>query len=109
MELDDKVCYCFRVSKRKLINFTRQTQPSRPSQLADCFGAGTGCGWCIPFLIRLHEEVMGQKEKVEPQLFEGSAENYEQLRAQYRDQIKSGSQQKNQHGGEASSSGTDEV
>ncbi|MEE2857516.1 MAG: (2Fe-2S)-binding protein, partial [Planctomycetota bacterium] len=83
MELDDKVCYCFRVSKRKLINFTRQTQPSRPSQLADCFGAGTGCGWCIPFLIRLHEEVMGQQEKVEPQLFEGSAGDYEQMRSQY--------------------------
>ena len=98
MELDDKVCYCFRVSKRKLINFTRQTQPSRPSQLADCFGAGTGCGWCIPFLIRLHEEVMGQQEKMEPQLFEGSAGDYEQMRSQYQDQVKSGTQQKNQHG-----------
>lgn len=98
MELDDKVCYCFHVSKRKLINFTRQTQPSRPSQLADCFGAGTGCGWCIPFLISLHEEVMGQQEKTEPQLFEGSAGEYEQMRLNYQQQVKSGDQQKNQHG-----------
>ncbi|MGE4601629.1 MAG: (2Fe-2S)-binding protein [Planctomycetota bacterium] len=105
MELDDKVCYCFRVSKRKLINFTRQTQPSRPSQLADCFGAGTGCGWCIPFLIRLHEEVMGQQEKTEPQLFEGSTEDYEQMRLNYQQQVKSGDHQKNQHGSGANIDG----
>ena len=105
MELDDKVCYCFHVSKRKLINFTRQTQPSRPSQLADCFGAGTGCGWCIPFLIRLHEEVMGQQEKTEPQLFEGSTEDYEQMRLNYQQQVKSGDHQKNQHGSGANIDG----
>ena len=109
MELDDKVCYCFRVSKRKLVNFTRQTKPSRPSQLSECFGAGTGCGWCIPFLIRLHEQVMSEQEKVEPQLFAGNAEEYEQMRAQYRDQIKDGSQQKNRHGGGASSVENDDL
>ncbi|MGE4620243.1 MAG: (2Fe-2S)-binding protein [Planctomycetota bacterium] len=103
MELDDKVCYCFRVSKRKLINFTRQTQPSRPSQLSECFGAGTGCGWCIPFLIRIHEQVMvNEVEKEQLELFEGSAEEYEQLRSTYQKDVKSGEQQKNRHGSAAS-------
>ncbi|MEC9477242.1 MAG: (2Fe-2S)-binding protein [Planctomycetota bacterium] len=109
MELDDKICYCFRVSKRKLVNFTRQTQPSRPSQLSECFGAGTGCGWCIPFLIRLHQQVMTEQEKVEPVLFDGSSEDYEQLRAQYREQVKSGSQQKNRHGGSTSPDESDDL
>ena len=103
MELDDKVCYCFRVSKRKLINFTRQTQPSRASQLSECFGAGTGCGWCIPFLIRIHEQVMvNEVEKEQLELFEGSAEEYEQLRSTYQKDVKSGEQQKNRHGSAAS-------
>ncbi|HSQ56130.1 MAG TPA: (2Fe-2S)-binding protein [Gemmata sp.] len=50
MNLDDKVCYCFHVSRRKLVNFVRQHQPKVASQLSECGGAGTGCGWCIPFL-----------------------------------------------------------
>lgn len=50
MELDDTVCYCFHVSKRKIVNFIRIHQPRVPSQLAECGGAGTGCGWCVPFL-----------------------------------------------------------
>lgn len=108
MELDDKVCYCFRVSKRKLVNFTRQTKPSRPSQLSECFGAGTGCGWCIPFLIRLHEQVMSESERAEPKLFEGSAEEYEKLRTQYRDEVKAGTQEKNRHGGGTSSNESDD-
>jgi bacterioferritin-associated ferredoxin len=27
-----------------------------PSQLSECYGAGTGCGWCRPFLKRLMEQ-----------------------------------------------------
>ena len=49
MDLDAKVCYCFHVSRRKLINFIRITRPRVPSQLAECGGAGSGCGWCISF------------------------------------------------------------
>jgi len=55
MNLDDKICYCFHVTRRKLVNFLRQTQPRVASQLSQCGGAGTGCGWCIPFLKQLHE------------------------------------------------------
>ena len=65
MELDDQVCYCFHVSMRKLVNFTRQTKPVKASQLSECFGAGTGCGWCVPFLKRIHENVTEEKGDVE--------------------------------------------
>lgn len=53
MELDDELCLCFHVSRRKIENFIRRTNPQRPSQLSECLGAGTGCGWCRPFLKRL--------------------------------------------------------
>src|SRR2546429_7330245 len=53
MDLDAKICYCFHVSRRKLVNFMRLYQPRVPSQLSECGGAGTGCGWCIPFLKQI--------------------------------------------------------
>ncbi|MFN0197100.1 MAG: bacterioferritin-associated ferredoxin [Planctomycetaceae bacterium] len=56
MQLDDKVCYCFHISKRKIVNHLRIYQPRRASQLSECGGAGTGCGWCIPFLKRYFEQ-----------------------------------------------------
>jgi bacterioferritin-associated ferredoxin len=49
------VCICFHVPLHKIVQFCRQTQPRYASQLSECFGAGTGCGWCIPFLERIHE------------------------------------------------------
>jgi bacterioferritin-associated ferredoxin len=55
MELDDELCLCFHVSKRKVVNFLRIEKPQRESQLAECHGAGTGCGWCRPFLRKLFE------------------------------------------------------
>lgn len=56
MDLDDNVCVCFRVSKRKLLQHLRVHQPRVASQLSDCGGAGTGCGWCVPFLKKLFEQ-----------------------------------------------------
>src|SRR2546423_11676196 len=53
---DDELCLCFHVTKRKVVNYIRVEKPKRPAQLSDCFGAGTGCGWCRPFLERLFEE-----------------------------------------------------
>jgi len=47
---DDTICYCFHVSKRKILNFVRIHRPRVASQISECGGAGTGCGWCIPFL-----------------------------------------------------------
>lgn len=55
MDLDAKVCYCFHVTRRKLVNFLRLERPRVASQLSACGGAGTGCGWCVPFLKLLFE------------------------------------------------------
>ena len=96
MELDDLVCYCFRVKKRKIVNFIRQRQPKRASQVAECFGAGTGCGWCIPFLIRLH------KEGMEGRIIEAddiSPEEYERLRLEYQREVREGIAARNRYGG----------
>ena len=55
MQLDDEVCLCFHVTKRKLLNFIRIEKPRRAAQLSECFGAGTGCGWCRSYMVRLFE------------------------------------------------------
>ena len=55
MDPDDELCLCFHVTRRKVTNFLRIERPRRAAQLADCFGAGTGCGWCRPFLERMFE------------------------------------------------------
>lgn len=54
--LDQEVCYCFHITRRKLLNFLRIEQPRVASQLSQCGGAGTGCGWCIRFLKQLHQQ-----------------------------------------------------
>lgn len=53
MQLDDEVCLCFHVTKRKLQNFLRIERPRRPAQMSECFGAGTGCGWCRRYLEKM--------------------------------------------------------
>ena len=53
MDLDAPVCLCFRVSRRKLSQFVRVERPRVASQLSACGGAGTGCGWCVPYLVKL--------------------------------------------------------
>jgi len=55
MEFDDELCLCFHVTKRKVINYLRIERPQRVAQLADCGGAGTGCGWCRPYLKKLFD------------------------------------------------------
>lgn len=55
MNPDDELCLCFHVTRRKVENFLRIEQPKAPSQLSECGGAGTGCGWCRPFLKKLFD------------------------------------------------------
>jgi bacterioferritin-associated ferredoxin len=55
MDLDDELCLCFHVTKRKALNFLQVEKPRRASQMSECFGAGTGCGWCRPYLRKLFE------------------------------------------------------
>lgn len=63
MELDDELCLCFHVTRRKVVNYLRVEKPQKAAQLSDCFGAGTGCGWCRPFLQKLFEQAQeGNRE-----------------------------------------------
>ncbi len=58
MKPHDRICYCYDVPLHKLWHFARRRRPRRPSQMSECLGAGTGCGWCIPFLCRIYEEAL---------------------------------------------------
>jgi NAD(P)H-nitrite reductase large subunit len=80
MDLDAKVCYCFHVSRRKLVNFLRRHRPKVASQLSECGGAGTGCGWCIPFLKQLHQQAVHGGETELERL---TPAEYERRRAAY--------------------------
>ena len=81
MDPDDHVCLCFHVSKRKIVNFCKREKPAFASVISDCLSAGTGCMWCVPFLKKLHEQVMAGVE--EPDL-PVSPEEYAAKRAKYR-------------------------
>ena len=80
MDHDAKICYCFHVTRRKLLNYIRLERPRVPSQLSQCGGAGTGCGWCIPFLKQLFSSTT-EGETIE--LDQLTPEEYEQRRACY--------------------------
>ncbi len=85
MEPNDELCLCFHVTRRKVANFIRIEKPRRVGQLSECYGAGTGCGWCRPFLERMFEAAQSQTERPE-QL--PTAEEYARQRNRY---IRSGS------------------
>lgn len=77
MNLDDQICYCYHVSARKLILFARRTCPQRPSQMTECLGAGTGCGWCIPFLKKIAENPDAfLKEGITPEEYAAKRQEY---------------------------------
>ena len=92
MDLDQDLCLCFHVSLRKVKSFIRVEKPRRASQISQCSGAGTGCGWCRPFLEKLMEQSLDPQSAAQsdgpsnPQSSAAadlSAEDYAQLRAQY--------------------------
>ena len=56
MEPDDQVCLCFRVPLRKIRSYLAREDPPVASLVSECLGAGTGCGWCVPFLKHLHAQ-----------------------------------------------------
>ncbi|NJL32223.1 MAG: (2Fe-2S)-binding protein [Phycisphaerales bacterium] len=81
MHNDDHVCLCFHVSKRKVVNYCQREKPAVASLISECLSAGTGCGWCVPFLKKLHQQVMdGQASPDLPV----SPEEYARRRAQFR-------------------------
>ncbi|MGB7326017.1 MAG: (2Fe-2S)-binding protein [Rubripirellula sp.] len=75
---DQELCLCFHVSRRKVIQYIRVNRPTVASQLSDCYGAGTGCGWCRPLLKRLMEEANPESVEIP------DAETYAKDRAVYR-------------------------
>ena len=106
MDLDSPICLCFNVSRRKIIRFIKVEKPRRASQLSECFGAGTGCGWCRPILERLNqqhstlpqaaaspgsgESASGQPtspmEQIDQELDASDPDQYQAARQAYRDQ-----------------------
>ena len=56
MHPDDHVCLCFHVSLRKIRAYLRRENPPVASLISECLSAGTGCGWCVPFLKHLHAQ-----------------------------------------------------
>ena len=77
MTPEDKICYCYGVSMRKLVNFSRRTKPQHPSQMSQCLGAGTGCGWCIPFLIKIAQDPDGfAQDQMTPEEYAQARKSY---------------------------------
>ena len=76
---DDELCLCFHVSRRKVVQYIRVNRPKVASQLSECFGAGTGCGWCRPFLKRLMENANPETAELP------DPESYAADRTQYRE------------------------
>ena len=58
---DDTVCFCFHVSLRKIETFCTVEKPQVASQISDCLSAGTGCGWCVPMLKKIHRRMCGEQ------------------------------------------------
>lgn len=101
MEPDEKLCFCFHVTRRKVTNWIRIHQPRVPSEVSQCGGAGTGCGWCVPFLRKLFDagKVGGDGE------ISVDSATYAAQRARY---LKTGSRAVESAAGEAGNCG-DEV
>jgi len=81
MHPNDELCLCFHVTQRKVANYIRLEKPRRVAQLAECYGAGTGCGWCRPFLQRMFEAAQADGDAGSVEL--PSAADYSQQRGQY--------------------------
>lgn len=62
MNPDDHLCLCFHVSQRKIVNYCKRERPKFASLISECLSAGTGCGWCVPFIKVIHQNVMDDKE-----------------------------------------------
>lgn len=85
MDADSTVCYCLRVSRRKVIEFLKRERPQEASRISECLGAGTGCGWCVPFLKELHRKVMSGEIAEADEL---SDAEYERMREEYLDDLR---------------------
>jgi NAD(P)H-nitrite reductase large subunit len=83
MKPDAPVCLCFNVSKRKIVNYCKRENPPVASLISECLSAGTGCGWCVPFIKQLHQQV--KDGQAEPDI-KMTSEEYASGRADFRNQ-----------------------
>lgn len=86
MKPEDEVCFCYHIPLRKLTAFARRERPQRASQMSNCLGAGTGCGWCIPILRRIQAQVaenVVESPAIDVSGLPDSAENYAAGRRDY--------------------------
>ena len=81
MNPDDHVCLCFHVSQRKVVNYCKREKPAVASLISECLSAGTGCGWCVPFLKSLHQQC---RDGFETPDLPHSPEEYAKKRATFR-------------------------
>lgn len=81
---DREICVCYHVPYGKIVKFIRRTQPKVASQISECHGAGTGCGWCIPFLQNIHEKMQNGEDPA-PTM---PADEYRRRRAEYHHTLK---------------------
>lgn len=82
MKPDDEICYCYHVSLRKLQNYARRERPQHASQMSECLGAGTGCGWCIPFLRQIAAKAADPDFALDqsPEAYAAARDEYRQRR-----------------------------
>lgn len=80
---ESELCVCFHVPLSKIVKYIRLNKPKVVSQVAGCYGAGTGCGWCIPFIEQIYDQM---KEGQEPSL-RMSGDEYRRRRREYHKKI----------------------
>lgn len=62
------------------MNYVRIHKPRVASQISECGGAGTGCGWCVRFLKTYFESTKAGDSAAEENL---TAEEYARQRGEY--------------------------
>jgi bacterioferritin-associated ferredoxin len=81
MQPDDHICLCFGVSLGKIRSYLAREDPKVASLISECLGAGTGCGWCVPYLKDLH----AQHQAGQMPTIEGSANDYKEGRLHFKE------------------------
>ncbi|MEQ9094699.1 MAG: (2Fe-2S)-binding protein [Phycisphaerales bacterium] len=75
----DDVCLCFHVPLGKVKRFIQREDPPVASLISECLGAGTGCGWCVPVLKKLHRQhaqSQPMEVRVDPELYASGRRSY---------------------------------
>ena len=80
---DREICLCYHVNFGKIIKHIKFNNIRHASQLSECYGAGTGCGWCVPFLEKIFEQYQAGEDPT-PTI---STEEYRKRRADYHKSI----------------------